>query len=44
MVNEMISFMNGIYKVDKEKQIMRAREFDVSVISKRWNEILEKYC
>jgi glycosyltransferase involved in cell wall biosynthesis len=44
MAAEMICFMDGIYKVDKEKQILRASEFDTSIISKRWNDILAKYC
>ena len=40
MAAEMIKFMDGTYSVDKPKQLLRAKEFDVAVISKQWNEIL----
>ena len=40
MAAEMIKFMDGTYTVDKPKQLLRAKEFDVAVICKQWNEIL----
>ncbi len=43
MANEMIKFMEGTYKVDKAKQIERAKEFDSVKIGKQWNNILERY-
>ncbi len=43
MANEMIKFMEGTYKVDKEKQKIRAKEFDAEKVGKHWNEILERY-
>jgi len=43
MANEMIKFMEGTYKVDKAKQIERAKEFDSAKIGKHWNDILERY-
>ena len=35
--------MEGTYKVDKAKQIERAKEFDSVKIGKQWNNILERY-
>ena len=40
MAAEMIKFMDGTYSVDKPKQLLRAKEFDVAVVCKQWNEIL----
>jgi glycosyltransferase involved in cell wall biosynthesis len=43
MANEMIKFMDGTYKVDKPKQIERAKEFDSAKTGKHWDDILERY-
>ncbi len=43
MAVEMLKFMNGAYKVDKDLQIQRAHEFDISIWAKKWNEILLNY-
>lgn len=37
---EMIKYMEGEYLVDKEKGRERAKEFDISIWSKKWNQIL----
>ncbi len=43
MAVEMMKFMGGEYKVDKEKQTERAKQFDSVAIGKHWNDILERY-
>ncbi len=43
MATEMIHFMDGVYIVDKTKQLERAKEFDSATIAQHWNGILERY-
>jgi glycosyltransferase involved in cell wall biosynthesis len=43
MANEMLKFMNGTYILDVEKGKQRAKEFDIKIWSKKWNEILNDY-
>ena len=43
MADEMRKYMDGTYKTDIEKGRERAKEFDISIWSKKWSEILNDY-